>query len=66
MIELRIIKELYQEKNIHLAIKAYKGISDVFFQEQDNYWILLFTNCKYNEAKTIQEFENYLIGLENC
>ncbi len=66
MNELKLIKEIYQKKNIHQAIVAYRGISDVNLQDQGNYWILQFTNCKYDEARTIREFENYLIGLENC
>lgn len=66
MIELRIAKEIYQEKNIHAAIVAYTGISDVNLQDQGDYWILHFINCKYGEKRTAQEFENYLIGLENC
>lgn len=66
MIELRVRKELFREKSILGTIEAFKYISDVNLQDQSDYWILQFENCKFDENRTIREFENYLIGLENC
>ena len=66
MIELRVRKELFREKCILGTIEAYKYITDVNLQDQSDYWILQFENCKFEENSTVREFENYLIGLENC
>ena len=66
MIELRVRKELFFFFCILGTIEAYKYITDVNLQDQSDYWILQFENCKFEENRTIREFENYLIGLENC
>ena len=33
--------------------------------EEAKYIQVSFTDCKYDEIRTVKEFENYLIGLEN-
>ena len=43
----------------------YSEYADITIENFDGYWKLSFTHCKYDELVTIQEFENYLIGMEN-
>lgn len=65
MMSLRLKKEIYRQSKVAEAIRAYKGITDICVEEQTEYWQLMFNNCKYDECRTIKEFENYLIGVEN-
>lgn len=57
--------ELFSEKNIEQALADYKKIANTSIKKSDKYYIVRFWSCKYNESRTIKEFENYLIGLEN-
>lgn len=57
--------EIYSKENIELARTAYKNISKTVVAYKGNYAKLRFIFCKYTEEKTVKEFENYLIGLEN-
>ena len=50
----RFNRTIYSEKGLKATAAAYKSIADV-----------LFTNCKYDEERTVCEFENYLIAVEN-
>lgn len=66
MNELLVCKELYKYANILSAIDAYKNIARIGIHETESYWKLVFSDCVYGTVRTICEFENYLIGLENC
>lgn len=57
--------DIYSKQNIELARDAYKNISKTVVVYRENYAKLRFLFCKYTEEKTVKEFENYLIGLEN-
>lgn len=65
MIKLRLNKEIYSNENILKAVEAYESYAQMSIKEDVNHCILCFVDCKYDEVRTIKEFENYLIGLEN-
>jgi hypothetical protein len=66
MMMLRLKKEIYDCKLIKEAITEYSGLTDIKYSDATDSWICTFANCKYEEAETIFEFENYLIDLANC
>lgn len=65
MKELLLNKEIYSPHKIQEAVLAFNELSNVVVSDYENYLLLAFTKCKYDELRTIKEFENYLIGLEN-
>lgn len=62
---LNLKKEIYSLDNINEAVGAYKDICSIDITEIDNEYILCFVDTKYDANKTMNEFENYLIALEN-
>lgn len=62
---LKVCKELYSYDNLIEAAQAYADIVDIRIEDKDFFWILYFTNFQYGAKRTVKEFENYLIGLEN-
>lgn len=66
MIQLKLKKELYSLSDIRTAQAAYAGICQLEVGENDTHWLCNFSACKYEEQRTIMEFENYLIDLINC
>ena len=65
MITLHLHSEIFSMINIELAKKIYTDYADIAIKSEGNYWIVEFSDCKYDESLTIKAFENYLIGLEN-
>ena len=65
MIELALHTEIYSEDKINQVQAVYREYAIITKSLVGQYWILKFDNCRYDEALTIKEFENYLIGLEN-
>lgn len=66
MIQLKLKKELYPLSYISTAQAAYAEICQMQVDENDTHWLCNFSACKYEEQRTIMEFENYLINLINC
>lgn len=64
MSELCISKRIYSEYSLRQAIRAYSSFAAISFEEQADYWSLHFSNCVYDASVTVQEFENYIIGVE--
>lgn len=62
---IEIHSEIYRYKSVMRAISAYNGLAKIKLVKNDNYYVLEFDQCKYDEDRTIKEFENYLIGVEN-
>ena len=62
---MEIKKELFSEKALIEAIKAFSHLCVITVSESATGWNLVFENCKYGCRLTEKEFENYLIGLEN-
>lgn len=65
MITIKLSSEIFSYQKINSTINIYSGYADIVIEYEDNYWVVSFTNCKYDEELTIRAFENYLIGLEN-
>lgn len=65
MKKLVLKQELFSSKNIDKAKTEYKHIANIMVSEKRDCFVVRFIHCKYNEERTIKEFENYLIGLEN-
>ena len=65
MNELYLNKLIYNKSSILQAQNAYRNICTIFINENADYWICEFQNCKYEEVITIKEFENFLIDILN-
>lgn len=65
MIRLRLNTDIYSLENISKAAKAYKHLAKIKVSGKKEDAKIVFRNCKYDEERTVREFENYLIGLEN-
>ncbi len=65
MKKVLISVEIYKTDNIRKAIIAYKNHAHIRMHIRKGYAELVFRHCLYDENETVNEFENYLIGLEN-
>ena len=65
MISLKLANDIYTKDNIEKARTAYKNIAVTKAIHKKEITNIIFLKCKYDEDRTIKEFENYLIGLEN-
>jgi hypothetical protein len=65
MIKLELNREIYSRKNVEGAREAYKKIAKIVIKEGKSHIRVIFLRCKYGEERTVKEFENYLIGIEN-
>lgn len=62
---LKLSKELYSLINIEETIDVYDRLANIEILHRNNCYLLSFSGCRYDTNRTIKEFENYLIGLEN-
>ena len=65
MKQITLNKEIYSQDAVVRAVKDYKQFARITIADKNDYWIVKFFACKYDELRTIKEFENYLIDLEN-
>lgn len=65
MKKIQINKTIFSDEAIQITIKAYNGYANMSVESRDDYAIVTFQDCKYDEEQTVKEFENYLIGIEN-
>lgn len=65
MAKIKLSKELYSEKCLRKAMADYSSLAQITIEYDQESWLIQFSNCKYEENRTISEFENYLIELEN-
>lgn len=65
MISIRLCGEIYSPKAIKEAKAAYDELANIKIEQNGDFWMLVFQNCRYGDEITAKEFENYLIGLEN-
>lgn len=63
MNDLTLKKELFQLTNIEQTIDAFADLCTVLVSEQENTYICVFLDCRYDYENTVKEFENYLIDL---
>lgn len=65
MKRLKLKNEIFSLKSINMAKEAYAKLASIAIIQGRRNTELIFTNCRYGEDRTVKEFENYLIGLEN-
>jgi hypothetical protein len=65
MISRKYDKEIYGLKEIKNAINAYIDYADISFKETDVDYVCNFSNCKFDENQTVNEFSNYVIACMN-
>ena len=65
MKKLELKKEIYSSTCLEMAIAAYSDYAKITVKNTLMIWELTFTKCRYGEDRTVKEFENYLIGMEN-
>lgn len=56
---------VYKKVTINKALEDYKDFADIKVSYENQQIIFEFSKCIYDENRTRNEFENYLIGLEN-
>ena len=62
---LRLPKELYRLEMIQKTIQEFSELAHMRVKDSNENWEVLFSRCRYGVEKTVSEFENYLICLEN-
>lgn len=63
MINLKLNKEIYPYESLQHSCKDYSELAKIKIENDSKYWILCFSDCRYDEAETAKEYENYLIEL---
>jgi hypothetical protein len=58
-------REIYSDNTIKQTMNIYHDYATMTVKFKDKQAEITFWKCKYNEIQTINEFENYMIGLEN-
>lgn len=64
MYELILSKEFFQKRSILEGMKDFSNLGTLEMQETQPSWKIIFSACRYDSEKTMQEFENYLIDKE--
>ncbi len=65
MKKLLLRRDIYSLESINKAIDSYTGFAEFDISDDGDYISIVFNNCRYDEQRTMKEFENYLIGMEN-
>ena len=65
MKKIKLNRSIYSDKAINSALTAYNNLAMFTVNFNREYAAVTFIKCKYDEAQTVKEFENYLIGAEN-
>lgn len=60
---LTVYKEIFSSSTIYSAIEAYNGLCNILVCEKEKTTELTFNDCKYDAARTVNEFCNYIIEL---
>lgn len=65
MKKLKINRSVYSDETIKSTMQAYQNLATITTKIKGDYAVLTFWKCKFDEERTVKEFENYLIGIEN-
>ncbi len=65
MNKLCLASDIFREKQIEDAIKAFSSICSISVSRDATGFICVFENTLYDVSKTMKEFENYVIDLVN-
>ena len=63
MNRLVLNKSLYKKETIDKAKIAFSHLTELEYSQNENYHILVFEKCHYDENLTKKEFENYVVNL---
>lgn len=63
MSDLFLNKKVYSLEMINKASYDYKELAEINYRNNEQYHILNFRNCRYDEILTAREYENYVIDL---
>ena len=59
-------KDIYDLTAIKSAIASYSSLARICVEDAPHYYLCQFSHCKYDSARTAQEFCDYVIDLMNC
>jgi sRNA-binding regulator protein Hfq len=65
MKKLKVNRSIYSDEAINQTMMVYKNHAVITVSFKRDYAVITFWKCKYDEALTVKEFENYMIGVEN-
>ena len=65
MKKLKVNRSVYSDETINRTMMVYKNNAIATVSFKNDYAIITFWKCKYDEELTVKEFENYMIGVEN-
>lgn len=65
MKKLKVNRSIYSDEAINQTMMVYKNHAVTTVNFKRDYAVITFWKCKYDEALTVKEFENYMIGVEN-
>ena len=65
MKKLKVNHSVYSDETIKSTMQAYQHLATITIHNIGDYTVLTFRKCKFDEERTVKEFENYLIGIEN-
>ena len=57
---LKLHTEIFSLDKISYTIDAFKNIAKITVTQKKDYYICVFSHCKFDIEKTICEFSNYL------
>lgn len=63
--KMTIRNEIFSRDTIDRALKDYSNILRASVEYGKACSVITFEDCKYDEALTAHELENYMIGIEN-
>lgn len=63
MNKLWLNKKLYQVDSIEIAKKHYEQLAKISHEKNNEYHVLSFEDCYFDEQLTMKEFENYVLDL---
>lgn len=62
---MKVRNEIFSHGTIERALDDYRHLLTATVEYGEEYSEIHFLKCKYNEALTARELENYMIGIEN-
>lgn len=65
MAMLQLNNKIYTKEAVLKAVYDFTGLCTIKFDEVEKYYQLEFEDCKCGEERTMKEFENYVVGIEN-
>ena len=58
---LLLNKEIYSRDAIERSVSAFSSLADISITEENDYYHLIFAECKTNAEILLNEFRNYVL-----